>query len=212
MVQISERLIVIVIIVILLVCVFLIIANVKVCPEIDKPTVPFEEVKNSLKTGDVIATHGCHFLRSTIMRKYLGCKATHVAMVIRKPDDLYVIELGPYGFHPLRKTDVRMRTLRSFLHKDSHSIFALIPAPEEMSWTDEDEKKYANFKFNYFVPTMFSPYKGYKVCSSFVAMIHEDKGLLKPEIEGRHHLVSPCDYYNSPDTIFFKRPHNLNWR
>lgn len=200
-----------IIIILLVLIIVWIVFNVKVCPDIDKPTVAFSEIRNDLKTGDVIASHGCHLLRSTIMRKYLGCKATHVAMVIRKPDDLYVIELGPHGFHPTRKSDVKISTLRKFLHKDKHSIFALIPAPEEISWTEEDEEKYSDYRFNYFVPTMFAPYKGYKVCSTFVAKIHEDKGLLKPEMIGQHHLVSPCSYYNSPETIFFRRPETMNW-
>ena len=158
-----DKWIVIIVIIAIIILLVWAIFNIKVCPEIDKPTVAFDEIKHQLKTGDVIATHGCHLLRSAVMRKYLGCKATHVGMVIRKPDDLYVIELGPHGFHPTRKTDVKKSTLRKFLSKGKHNVFALIPTAEEIEWTEEDEEKYGDVRFNYFIPTMFSPYKGYKV-------------------------------------------------
>ena len=197
-----EKILKIIIIIVVIVIIIAIISNIKACPDIDKPTLRYEKIKDKLKTGDVIATHGCTLVRSHLMRKYLGCKATHVAMVIKKPDDIYIIELGPYGFHPLRKSDVRIRTLRSMMKKSEHSVFALIPAEKEIEWTEEDEERYKDFKFNYFVPTMFAPYKKYKVCSTFIGKIHEDKGLLNEN----HHLLSPCDFYNSENTIFFTKP------
>ena len=201
----NKRWLVVIIVIVILIIVIIIISQVKVCPEINKPTLPLNEIIDDLKTGDVIASHGCHFARSAMMRKYLGCKATHVAMVIRKPDDLYTIEIGPHSFNPMRTSDVKIMKLTDFLKKGKHEVFALIPTPREIEWSDEDELRYQDIKFNYFVPTMFAPYKNYKVCSTFIAKIHEDKGLLTPEMEGKHHLVSPCSYYDSPDTIFFTR-------
>lgn len=204
-----DTLISIIIVIVIILVTICILLNIKVCPRITQPTVPFSKIRDRLKTGDVIAFHGCSLLKATVMRWYLGCASTHVGMVVRKPhrfeglpDSIFLFDLGPYtNLNPWRKSDVKMRSLESVLDDSPSRTFALIPAEHAIEMSDEDLKKYSSYKFNYFVPTMFSPYKRYKVCSSFVAKIHEDKGI------GQKHsyMMSPCDFYNSEHTIFFTK-------
>lgn len=204
-----DTIISIIIVIVIILIVICILLNIKMCPRITQPTVPFDKIRNRLKTGDVIAFHGCSLLKATLMRWYLGCASTHVGMVIRKPhrfaglpDSIFLFDLGPYtNLNPWRKSDVKMRSLESVLTESPSRTFALIPAERAIEMSDEDIEIYSSYKFNYFIPTMFSPYKRYKVCSSFVAKIHEDKGI------GQKHsyTMSPCDFYNSDDTIFFTK-------
>lgn len=113
--------------------------------------------------------------------------------------ELYLLEIGPYGSWPFRRSDVRFTPLVDALKSCSHPVFGWTPIDREINFTDEDLKHYRDYRYNYFVPTMFSPYKKYKVCSTFVAKIHEDKG-----IGSDHHVRSPCDYYNDTRTVVFK--------
>ncbi len=203
----GEKLIILIIIIFVIIATLYVLCNVKVCPEVDKPVVPFSTIRDKMKTGDVLCTMGCNLLQGTIMRNYLGCICTHVGMIVKKPsrgygtpDQLYVLELGPYGSFPFRKSDVRFRPLDQILRESCHNVFGWVPIKKEIQLTDEDIKFYHKFRFNYFVPTMFSTYKKYKVCSSFVAKIHEDKGIGK-----NSHIKSPCDYFNSERTILFSR-------
>lgn len=203
-----DKIIAIIILAIVVIIIIYVLFNVKICPTIDKPVVPFTLVKDKLKTGDVLSIHGCSLLKATVMRNYLGCKATHVGMIVRKPssmkglpDELYVLELGPYGKFPNRNSDVRFRSLEQVMKESCHDVFGLTPIDEELHLSDEDIKEYFKYKFNYFIPTMFSKYKEYKVCSSFVAKVHEDNGIVNED----SHEMSPCDYYNSEKTIFFRR-------
>ena len=200
-----------IIIIVIIIVVILVLINIKVCRKIDKPTVPLTTLKPKLKTGDVLVTHGCSLLKSAVMNKYLGCPATHVGMIVRKPpiidglpDRLYVLELGPYNNNPFRKSDVRLRSFEKVIQESTNNIFGLLPAEKEIDLSDEEIDQYGEYKFNYWVPTMFAPYKKHKVCSSFVAKIHEDKGL-RNHLDDDHYLVSPCDYYNSDKMIFFTR-------
>lgn len=203
----GEKIIILIIILVLIITVIYVLCNIKVCPEVDRPTVPFSTIKDKFKTGDVLCTIGCNLLKGTVMRNYLGCNATHVAMIVRKPskghgtpDQLYILELGPYGSFPFRKSDVRFRPLDQVLKESCNSVFGWYPIKKEIELTKEDIKHYRKYRFNYFVPTMFSTYKKYKICSSFVAKIHEDKGLGK-----NSHIISPCDFYDSERTILFTR-------
>lgn len=197
--------------------------DIKVPPEIDGEIVPFESIKDQMKTGDVISMHSSYLLKRLIMRGYLGCQAVHVGMIVRVQEGkidsreeiveslkvtsqmppkgkLYVLEIGPYGKWPFRRSDVRFTPLEDVMKYSSHDVFGWTPVDREIPFSAEDLRHYSDMRYNYLIPTMFSPYKKYKVCSSFVAKIHEDKGI------GRnHHVRSPCDYYDDPRTIMFRR-------
>ncbi|MFS8160262.1 MAG: hypothetical protein ACMG6E_08660, partial [Candidatus Roizmanbacteria bacterium] len=201
--MIKKRFILLIIAILVVLIVIKILLDIRYCKKINKPTVTFDSIKDKLKTGDVIVMHSSSFVKGKLMKAYLGCDASHIAMIIRREEtdvssnpnnpvvssksfqkdrsqkhigipeeSLFVIELGPYGMHPLRKSDVRIRPLSDVLKKSKHRVFGLVPCAKEISFTAEDEEKYLNYRYNYFVPTMFSPYKKYKVCSNFVSMIH----------------------------------------
>jgi hypothetical protein len=230
--------IIVIIIVILVVLYFSL--NIKIAPKAPQNVVHFDEIRNQMKTGDVITMNTSHLLKRLVITNYLGCDAIHIAMVVRvkkgsierrvgasvrgskdslkanadssdlprfevetSPDErgeLYLIELGPYGKWPYRKSDVRFSPLSVALGSCSYHTFGYLPVEKELSFTDGDLAKYMDYKYNYFVPTMFSPYKKYKICSSFVAEIHHDKGL------GRDnpHLRTPCEYRNHRDLQMFQ--------
>ncbi len=203
-----RKLYVFLIIAIIVIIIIFILLNIKRCPKIDKPTVPFSMIRSKLKTGDVLAIHGCNLLKSSMLRKYLGCEATHVGMIVRKPstmsglpDELYVLELGPYSpMNPFRKSDARFKPLDQIMKESDHGVFGLMPVDKEIQLSDDEIADYMTYKFNYFVPSVFCPGGKYKICSSFVGQIHEDKGLIE-----NSHLMSPCDYYRSKKMIFFTR-------
>lgn len=217
---------VIIVLVILIVLSFLL--NIKVKPKVHGRPIPLADIRDRMKTGDVITMSTSHWLKRTVITNYLGCPCIHVAMVVRRKkssiqtheeiipsnhpdasgpgttrestDDLYLLEIGPYGSWPYRQSDVRFTPLDVALGKCSHHVFGWLPIEDEINFTEQDLRRYKNFKYNYFVPTMFAPYKKYKICSTFVAKIHEDKGIGSFD----HHVRSPCDYQNHPDLVTFK--------
>jgi len=203
----TEKWIIIIIIILLIIAIIYVFYNIKVTPEFDRPVVPFSSVRDKFKTGDVLMIHGSSWVKETVMRNYLGCSCSHVGLIVKKPskgygtpDELYVLELGPYGPVFSRNSDVKFRPMDQILKESAHGVFGWLPCEKEIDLTDKDIKHYKKYLYNYFIPTMFSPYKKYKVCSSFVAKIHEDKG-----IGQNTHVKSPCDYYNHPKTILFSR-------
>ena len=211
----------VVIAILVILIVIWILLNIRVEPKLSGNEVSFESIKDQMKTGDVISMSTSYFLKKVVIGNYLGCDAIHTAMVVRvkkgriesndvliaplevesgrgSKGELYLLEIGPYGSWPFRKSDVRFTPLQKALETCSHPIFGWTPIDREINFTDEDLKHYRDYRYNYFVPTMFSPYKKYKVCSTFVAKIHEDKG-----IGTEHHVRSPCDYYDDTRTVLF---------
>ena len=185
----------------LLIVLILAIINVIYIPKVPPPTTTYKELKQKMKTGDVIITHSSSYIKGSVMSAYLGCHASHVAMIFERDGVKKIIELIPNWTKPFASSSVRINNLDDYVKNSQHNIIALIPAKKEIKFTRSDEKRYKNFHYNFMVPTMFKPYKKHKVCSTFVAMIHQDKNLIKDD----HHLVSHCDFYKNKRTIFFTK-------
>ncbi len=179
----------------------LIIINVIYIPKVHSATTTYRELKPKMKTGDVIITHTTSYFKGTVMSAYLGCHASHVAMIFERGGKKKVIELMPKWTNPFDSSSVRVTDLDDYVNESWHRILVLVPSKKKIKFTMIDEKRYKKFHYNFLVPTMFKPYRKYKVCSTFVAMIHEDKDL----IEGDHHLISPCDFYKNKRAIFFSK-------
>ena len=184
-----------------LVIIFLVVINKLYIPKVSLPTTTYRQLKPKMKTGDVIITHSSSYFKGTIMSAYLGCHASHVAMIFERDGEKKVIELTPNWTNFSQSSSVKIRNLDDFIQDSQHKTIALVPAKKKIKFTRADEKRYKNFHYNFWVPTMFKPYKKYKVCSTFVAMIHEDKDLIDKE----HHLISPCDFYKNKKAIFFSK-------
>lgn len=167
-------------------------------PELPIPTTSLRKIRHLMKNGDVILTHSPSKIKASLMNGYLGCAATHVAMVFEKDGILHTIEISPYWTNLFKKTNVVVHTLDDFLKKSGSKVFGYKSVDYAIEFGDRELEIYKDYTYNYFIPTMFKPYSRYKVCSSFVAMIHEDFGLTK-----EHHIVTPCDYCTE-DVTYFK--------
>jgi len=162
------------------------------CPHLCGHRVPFHEAVERMKTGDVITKYGCDPFRS-LLRLRLGCRASHVAMVVKGPDGaVEVVEM--FAFH-----NMRTRKMREFAGENGS--FSLTPIPVEITWTAHDIAKYGAFQF-WMDPFPFRPNATQKVCSTFVAMVHADKGVPLP-LALPHAEVTPCHFAQAPGTFLF---------
>lgn len=176
----------------------------------DIEPIPLSEYRSKLKTGDVLVTFG-NSMKSAIIRTYLQSPATHVGIIIKYHDQLYVMDINFQNWPWQRNTkynkskDVRLRMLDHVIEGPySHHIYGIVPIKEEIKITNDEIKQYSGFVYNCDPTTMFCPLQRktkYKICSTFVSKIHEDKGieLFKNKNSG---TVTPVDYFNSENIIF----------
>lgn len=164
--------------------------------------VKYEDVKDKIKTGDVLIFMGTT-IKSAIVRTYLQCPATHVGMIIKIKNNFYVLDIG-WRFN--KKSDVKLRPIEKiFNSKNSLNIYGLYPCKEELKLNETDIKEYLSFEFNWSPFSMFSLHlkeTKYKVCSSFVAKIHEDNNM--HNLSSDSHTITPKDYFNASETYFVK--------
>jgi hypothetical protein len=184
--------------------ILVLISFIKYCPEIDGEYVSYEEIRPTFKTGDVLITHGCNLLKSNIIRSCEWCAGTHVAMLIKIDGEFNVIDVDFRGFTLSRGTDARLTKLSDYIENHDHDMFAIIPIDEEITITEEELDRYLQFKYNTWIHQMFTPYENHRMCSNFVAMILKEHGVQLPMSE-KSIKITPCDFYNSPKRIFFKK-------
>lgn len=185
------------IVIIIVVIVILICAKYK--PSVPKATISYAELKPRIKTGDVIITHSASFIKGQlILKPYLGCDAAHVAMVYERDGEKRIIEVVPNWLDPFNPSDVKTDTLDHFVQHAERDTLVLVPTAKPIDFTAEDEEIYKNYSYDFLF--MIRKAKTKKICSTFVAKIHEDKGLLTD-----HHNVMPCDYYRQVNAVFFSK-------
>ena len=179
---------------------------IKSCPIVPKTSTTYKDIEKSLKTGDIILAYGCNMSWHITQRTLLRCDPIHTMFVWRFEGDLYVIDLAPSAmlkeWLPFRGKNVKIRPLHKRLQKYDIDTFVLIPAPYEVKVTQEDINKWNEYLFDYFFQSLFKESGKYKVCSNFVAMILEEKGLPIPT--EKSYQTTPCDFYDNPNKIFFK--------
>jgi len=209
-----------IIFVIVILLIVWILWQIEIQPKTPPNVVTFESIKDQMKTGDVITMNTANWLKRTVITNYLGCDCVHVGMVVRMnrskientdeiipplevesgKGELYLLEIGPYATTS-DDSDVRFTPLEEALRTCSHKVFGWVQIEREMNITDQDLLSYRDIRYNYLVPTMFMPYRKYKVCSTFIAKIHADKSVGISHEDS--HIVTPCDYYNSGNRIDF---------
>jgi hypothetical protein len=198
--------------------IILITLLIHIDPHLEVETVSFDDIKSNLKTGDVLITFG-NTLKSAGVRWYIQSAATHVGMIVKldpeifdsstKPsdDNLYVLDIGPHSFFSiLGDRDVKLRPLSKVLRsRNCISIFGILPIDKEIEISPEDIINYSSYSYDFCFP-LVSPKKitKYKICSSFISQIHEDKKINLSIIKDPDGLT-PKDYFEHPDTYFFTR-------
>jgi hypothetical protein len=156
-----------------------------------------------MKTGDVLITFSASYLRGSAIKFTVGCQATHTAMVFERDGELYTIEIYP-SWTPVmfKQQDVKIKKLDKFVANSERDTLALVPLDGTFIFTSEDEEYYSKFWYNLWPFSIFEPARRHKVCSTFIAQIYADKGLMSQE---EHHSISPCYFFSKPNITFFSR-------
>lgn len=155
-------------------------------------TIPlWNNVKNNLKTGDIILSHGCKVIQSYFIRKFSGCDATHASMIVRDGDKIKLLDFSDY----LKCPKIYDR-VEDFLDQYENSVFTLAPLPvnDNITWTEKDTARYTNpaISFSRWCYLFPCP-KNKRICSSLIGDIYKEKGI---ELIGlNNNNYTPCDFF-----------------
>lgn len=156
--------------------------------------IPFNEIKHTLKTGDIISYNTCSTL-GILIRKYLNCSMNHVSMVVKQDGQLFALDLDKNIFHD----SAQLLPLESLLN--TQEIFGLIPVSQEIPITKHQVREYLKIGYQFNLFKSFQNHKTKKVCSTIISQIYKDFNLLPSDKP--HYEYKPCDFLNDDTIIYF---------
>lgn len=171
------------------------------CVVYNEVSLTFNDVFPKLKSGDVILMDSCNLTINYAQKTLFGCNTTHVLLVWRKQDNVYLIELSP-GFTAnelpfVRSSNVKITNIvdkfEKHVQKGHSNVFVVIPAPYEAEITDIDVERWKQHLYDHTLLSLYTPFYNYLVCSNFIAKLLSEKGLPIPR--NPHNKTTPCDWH-----------------